>query len=140
MQERENFMLRFFFVLGAISAFLAVGAGAFGAHGLEKLFAEWYAPERAAKMLRAWETAVRYQMYHALALLVVAWACERWPGRPAHAAGWLFLAGSLLFSGSLYALCLNGPGWLGPLTPVGGAAFMAGWVCLIWAASRMGSR
>jgi uncharacterized membrane protein YgdD (TMEM256/DUF423 family) len=73
-------------------------------------------------------------MYHALALLAAGWACTRWPGAAANASGWLFIAGSVLFSGSLYALALTGTRWLGAITPFGGAAFLAGWLCLAWAA------
>ncbi len=82
------------------------------------------------------ETAVRYQLVHALALLAVAWAVARWPGSLAVAAGWLFVAGTVLFSGSLYALSLSGVRWLGAITPLGGLAFLAGWACLVWAAVR----
>jgi uncharacterized membrane protein YgdD (TMEM256/DUF423 family) len=87
-------------------------------------------------MLEIWETAVRYQLYHALALLAVAWVVTRWPSAAATAAGWLFIAGTLVFSGSLYALSLSGIRWLGAITPIGGVAFIAGWACLIWAAYR----
>lgn len=119
-------MIRLFFVLGSASALLGVAAGAFGAHGLRARLA----PE----MLVVWETAVRYQLVHALALLATAWALTRWPGRPAELAGWLFVAGTLLFSGSLYALSVSGQRWLGAVTPFGGLAFLAGWASLIWAA------
>ena len=73
-------------------------------------------------------------MYHALALLGVAWAQTRWPGAHASASGWLFVAGTLLFSGSLYVLALTGARWLGAITPFGGLAFLAGWICLAAAA------
>ncbi|MBV8033209.1 MAG: DUF423 domain-containing protein [Betaproteobacteria bacterium] len=119
-------MERAFFVLGALSAFIAVGLGAFGAHGLRTRLA----PE----MLAVFEVGVRYQMYHALALVATAWAAGKWPGALALAAGWLFVAGTLAFSGSLYALSLGGPRWLGPVTPLGGLAFLAGWICLASAA------
>jgi uncharacterized membrane protein YgdD (TMEM256/DUF423 family) len=85
-------------------------------------------------MLAVFETGVRYQMYHALALLAAAWAQAKWPGAMAVAGGWLFVAGTLLFSGSLYALAFTGLRWLGPVTPLGGLAFLAGWACLAWAA------
>lgn len=85
-------------------------------------------------LLATFETGVRYHMYHALALLAVGWACTRWPGTAANASGWLFVAGTVLFSGSLYALSLTGVRWLGAITPFGGAAFLAGWLCLAWAA------
>lgn len=110
--------------LGALSACVAVVAGAFGAHALRSRLA----PE----LLAAFETAARYQMFHALALLAVAWALER--GRhPAlvHAA-WLFLAGTVLFSASLYALALTGARGLGAVTPLGGLCFIAGWLSLAW--------
>jgi uncharacterized membrane protein YgdD (TMEM256/DUF423 family) len=77
---------------------------------------------------------VRYQMFHALALLAVAWAATRWPGGAVTTAGWLFVAGTLLFSGSLYVLALSGTRWLGAVAPIGGAAFLAGWLCLAWGA------
>ena len=73
---------------------------------------------------------MRYQMFHALALLAVAWACTRWPGALVLASGWLFVAGTVLFSGSLYALALTGVRGLGIVTPFGGLAFLAGWLCL----------
>jgi uncharacterized membrane protein YgdD (TMEM256/DUF423 family) len=121
-------MDRFFFAAGAIFAFLGVAAGAFGAHGLRARLS----PE----MLAVFETGVRYQMYHALALLAVAWAQTRWPGTVLGAGGWLFIAGILVFSGSLYLLTMTGLRWLGAITPLGGLALLAGWVCLFWAAWR----
>ena len=121
-------MDRRFFGLGAGSAFLSVAAGAFGAHALRARLA----PE----LLAVFETAARYQMYHALGLIAVAWAVTRWPGALAHLAGWLFVAGTLLFSGSLYLLALTGVRWLGAVTPLGGVAFLAGWACLVLAARR----
>jgi uncharacterized membrane protein YgdD (TMEM256/DUF423 family) len=117
-------MERVFCVLGALSAGLAVAAGAFGAHGLRARVS----PE----MLAVFETGARYQMYHALALLAVAWAVGRWPGAGVESAGWLFVAGTLLFSGSLYLLALGAPRWLGAVTPLGGLCFLAGWAVLGW--------
>ena len=119
-------MDRVFFGLGALSALIAVAAGAFGAHALR----ERLAPD----MLAVFETGARYQMYHALGLLAVAWAVARWPGSSAGLAGWLFVAGTVLFSGSLYLLALTGTRWLGAITPLGGLAFIAGWAGLAWAA------
>ena len=87
-------------------------------------------------MLAVFETAVRYQIYHALALLGVAWASTRWSGSIVSAAGWLFVAGTVIFSGSLYALSLSGVRWLGALTPLSGLAFLAGWLGLAWSAWR----
>ena len=75
-------------------------------------------------------------MYHALGLFAAAWAVTRWPGPWAVRAGWFFVVGTVLFSGSLYALALSGVRWLGAVTPLGGVALLAGWVCLILAARR----
>jgi uncharacterized membrane protein YgdD (TMEM256/DUF423 family) len=119
-------MERLFFALGAISGFIGVGLGAFAAHGLKERL--------DAAMLATFEVGVRYQMYHALALLGVAWAVAKWPGTPSNAAGWLFVVGTVIFSGSLYVLALTGIRWLGAITPLGGLAFLAGWLCLAWTA------
>lgn len=89
-------------------------------------------------MLAVFETAARYQMYHALALFAVAWAYTRWPGPLVTTSGSLFVIGTLLFSGSLYLLTLSGVKWLGAITPLGGVAFIAGWLCLAWAAFKAG--
>ncbi|HWP47704.1 MAG TPA: DUF423 domain-containing protein [Candidatus Limnocylindrales bacterium] len=121
-------MERLFFSLGAISAFIGVAAGAFGAHGLRERL--------PADLLTIFEVGVRYQMYHALAMLVVGWAYTRWPGSLVVAGGWLFVLGTILFSGSLYLLSLTGVRWLGAITPLGGLAFLGGWVCLIVAGLR----
>jgi uncharacterized membrane protein YgdD (TMEM256/DUF423 family) len=117
---------RLFFLAGAFSGFLAVALGAFAAHGLKARLS----PELVA----TFEVGVRYHVYHALALLGAAWACTRWPGTAALAAGWLFIAGTLVFSGSLYLLALTGARWLGAITPFGGLALLAGWACLAVAA------
>jgi uncharacterized membrane protein YgdD (TMEM256/DUF423 family) len=117
---------RLFFGLGALSGFIAVALGAFAAHGLKARL--------APDLLGTFEVGVRYQMFHALALLAVAWAATRWPGGAVTTAGWLFVAGTLLFSGSLYVLALSGTRWLGAVAPIGGAAFLAGWLCLAWGA------
>lgn len=121
-------MDRQFLIIGALSAFVGVAAGAFGAHGLKGRL--------DAEALAIFETAARYEMYHAFALLAVAWAQTRWPGAAASASGWLFVVGTILFSGSLYLLSLTGTRWLGAITPFGGVAFLAGWLCLAWAAFR----
>jgi uncharacterized membrane protein YgdD (TMEM256/DUF423 family) len=84
--------------------------------------------------LQAFETGARYHMYHALGLLAVAWVVARWPSVWASAAGWLFVAGTLLFSGSLYLLAVTGVRALGAVTPLGGLAFILGWLALAWAA------
>jgi uncharacterized membrane protein YgdD (TMEM256/DUF423 family) len=108
-----------FLPLGCLFAGFAVAAGAFGAHFLKGIL--------DTSMLATFETAVRYQMYHALGLCIVSLAIERNPTRRFMTVGWLFTAGILLFSGSLYGLSLGGWRWLGPVTPLGGAAFIAGW-------------
>jgi uncharacterized membrane protein YgdD (TMEM256/DUF423 family) len=118
-------MEKFFFVCGAVSAFIGVAAGAFGAHGLKQRL--------DADMMAVFEVGVRYQMYHAFALIATAWAISRWPGSLANGAGYLFIVGTLLFSGSLYLLSLTGIRWLGAITPLGGLAWLAAWVCLAWA-------
>lgn len=87
-------------------------------------------------MLNVFEIGVRYQMYHALALIAVAWASTRWPGTLATTSGILFILGTIIFSGSLYVLSMSGIRWLGAITPIGGLAFLAGWVCLALAAWR----
>ena len=115
-------MDRTFALAGSLSAFLAVAAGAFGAHALRARL--------SPDLLAAFETGARYQMYHALALLIVAWAATRWPGTPVRAAGWLLVGGTVLFSGSLYLLALTGARWLGAVTPLGGLLFLGGWAAL----------
>ncbi len=115
-------MDRLFFAIGAVSALIGVAAGAFGAHALKSRL--------SAEMLNTFEVGVRYQMYHALALIAVAWAQTRWPGRLVITSGWLFVIGTVLFSGSLYLLSLSGLRLLGAITPLGGVAFLAGWLCL----------
>ena len=125
-------MDRIFAALGAASGFIGVAAGAFGAHGLKARLT----PE----LLAVFDTAARYQMIHALALLAVAWAISRWPGRAAVASGWCFVAGTLIFSGSLYLLALTGMRGLGAITPVGGVLFLLGWLLLALAAWRGGAR
>lgn len=125
-------MARIFIIIAAISGFLAVVMGAFAAHGLKAVLA----PE----MIEVIKTGVQYQIYHALALLAVALF---WLHQPAaaglKASGWAFILGSLLFSGSLYALAMGAPHWLGPITPLGGLCFLAGWMLLAMAGWRMKS-
>ena len=118
-------MDRVFFIMGAMSAALGVAAGAFGTHGLRGRL--------TPDMLNVFETGVRYHLIHALGLLSVAWATTRWAGQAMNAAGWLFLVGTVLFSGSLYALSVSGVRALGVITPLGGIAFIAGWLALAWA-------
>jgi uncharacterized membrane protein YgdD (TMEM256/DUF423 family) len=119
-------MDRTFMFVGALMGFVGVGLGAFGAHALRGRLS----PE----MLAIFETAVRYQMYHAIALLAVAAMMSRIDGRSVVIAGWSFIAGILIFSGSLYALALTGVTMLGAITPLGGLALLAGWVALAIAA------
>ena len=112
-----------FLLAGAIAAFLGVAFGAFGAHGLRTRI--------SPDMLAVFETGVRYQMYHALALLVTGLILARMDGWLIHLAGWAFVVGIVLFSGSLYALALTGTSMFGAITPIGGVAFLLGWACLI---------
>ena len=119
---------RLFIGIGALLAGLSVALGAFGAHGLR----DTLSPEDLA----TFEMGARYQMYHALALLAVAWAYARWEAPLVQVAGWLFVIGILIFSGSLYALVLTGQRWLGAVTPLGGVALLAAWVVLAWSAFR----
>jgi uncharacterized membrane protein YgdD (TMEM256/DUF423 family) len=121
---------RIFLLIGAVSAALAVAAGAFGAHGLRATVT----PDRLA----AFETAARYQMYHALALLAVGLLASRLSPVITRLAGWLFVAGTGLFAGSLYMLVLTDTPALGIITPFGGVAFMAGWVALAVGIARSG--
>lgn len=121
-------MRRRWIILGALSAAIAVLTGAFAAHGLRG--------HLDPAGLAIWETASRYQMFHALALVAVGIASQWLRGRILNAAGVCFVLGSLLFCGSLYALVLTGVRGLGAITPLGGVAFIAGWLCLAWAAIR----
>jgi uncharacterized membrane protein YgdD (TMEM256/DUF423 family) len=121
-------MERVFFAIGSLSAFIAVAAGAFGAHALKSRL--------TPDMLAVFEVGVRYQMYHAFAVIACAWACRRWPGTLVTTGAWLFVAGTFLFSGSLYVLSVTGVRWLGAITPIGGLALLAGWACLATAAIR----
>jgi uncharacterized membrane protein YgdD (TMEM256/DUF423 family) len=117
-----------FFIVAALSGALAVALGAFGAHSLRDRLAD--------SLLGTFETGVRYQMYHALALLAVALLMARGEASLLVLAGWLFVAGTVLFSGSLYLIALGGQRWLGAVTPFGGLAFIAGWLLLAYAAFR----
>ncbi|HEY9751077.1 MAG TPA: DUF423 domain-containing protein [Allocoleopsis sp.] len=121
-------MVRIFLAIAAILAGLAVAAGAFASHALQDKLSD--------RALEIFETASRYQMYHALALLLVAVLLTQVaiPSTLLNAAGYAFLAGIVLFSGSLYALSLSGVKWLGAITPLGGVAFLIGWGCVAAAA------
>jgi uncharacterized membrane protein YgdD (TMEM256/DUF423 family) len=119
-------MDRLFLTLGSLSAALSVAAGAFGAHALRARV--------EPRLLEVFETAARYQMYHAFALLAVAWLASRSTSGWLAASGWLFVAGTVLFSGSLYAMTFTGIRALGAITPIGGVCFIAGWLALAAAA------
>jgi uncharacterized membrane protein YgdD (TMEM256/DUF423 family) len=118
-------MSRKFLLLGAVFAGLSVAAGAFGAHSLKGLI--------SADRLVVFETAARYQMYHALALLIVGGMLPHdGSARSLRVAGWCFVVGIVLFSGSLYVIAFTATRWVGAITPLGGAAFLAGWISLAW--------
>jgi uncharacterized membrane protein YgdD (TMEM256/DUF423 family) len=120
-------MQRFSAILGCAFAFFAVVLGAFGAHALKSALAE-------SGGQATWQTAVDYHLWHALALVLCG--CFRGRSRALVAASVLFAVGILLFSGSLYWLALDGPRWLGPVTPLGGLSFMGGWIALAIAFRR----
>lgn len=113
---------------GAINMFIAVGCGAFGAHGLKRMISE--------EMLAIWHTAVTYQVMHALGMMAIALLMPRMAGAAMRWAGNLMLAGIVVFSGSLYLLALTGTRILGAITPLGGAAFLAAWLLVAWAACK----
>lgn len=119
---------RKFIILGCISAAIGVAAGAFGAHGLKNLLTQ--------EMLAIYETAVRYQMYHAFGSIVAGLVEAQSRSAKIRLAGWSFVAGTILFSGSLYALTLTNMRWLGAITPFGGVAFIAGWLLIVFSFLR----
>ena len=123
-------MQKNFLLIAAILGFLGVAFGAFGAHAVRGRL--------SAEMTAVFEIAVRYQMYHVFALLAVAAASAHFgPARLLVIAGWSFLAGILIFSGSLYALALTGTGMFGAITPIGGAGLLVGWACLAFFAASL---
>ena len=124
-------------MLGAALGALGVVLGAFGAHALADKIPTWY-PDVAEQQRRLenWETAVRYQMYHALALLAVGLLAGRSPGAALNVAGGAFTLGVLVFSGCLYLLVLTNVRVLGAIVPIGGVAMIVGWVALAIAAFR----
>lgn len=121
--------MKLFVALGSLLGLFAVASGAFGAHALEGRL--------DAHMLDVWETAAKYQMYHALALFGAAWLLGQTQSAWASAAGWAFFGGTLVFSGTLYMLAATGIRWLGAITPIGGTAMMVGWFCCFMAALKL---
>lgn len=121
--------MKLFFIIGAVSGFLSVALGAFGAHGLEGRISE--------KMMKTWEKAVDYQMFHTTAIFVTALLMTKLSSTSLVSAGWFFLIGILLFSGSLYIYSTSGIKFLAMITPFGGVAFLIGWVLLGYATVRM---
>jgi uncharacterized membrane protein YgdD (TMEM256/DUF423 family) len=119
---------RALFAAGALLGCLGIAAGAFGAHALR----DHLAPDRLAQF----ELAVRYQMYHAFALMAAAYAAQRWPSSTAGLAGWMFIAGTLIFCGTVYALACGSPRWFGAITPLGGLSLIIGWALLVYSAAR----
>ena len=117
-------MGRTFVMLGSVFGILGVGIGAFAAHLLKQ--------KLTPELFDVFEVGVRYHMYHALAIVAVGLAAAQWPESGVGLAGWLFAAGILVFSGSLYILAITGMKWLGAITPIGGVAFLAGWAVLGW--------
>lgn len=123
-------MPKLFFLFSAISGLLAVGLGAFGAHALK-------AKLEASGLMQAYQTAVQYQFYHTLALLAVGLLLLQRPSEWLNYAGYGFMAGTLIFSGSLYVMCFTGMRWLGAITPIGGLALILGWACLVVAVMKL---
>jgi len=115
---------RWLMLIGCVCAALGVAGGAFGAHMLKSLL--------EPPLLAAYDTATRYQMYHAFGMVLSGFAVRISRDARAAMAGWMFLAGIFLFSGSLYGVALLGVRWLGAITPVGGVAFILGWSVLAW--------
>jgi|SRR5919199_4866053 uncharacterized membrane protein YgdD (TMEM256/DUF423 family) len=123
--------MKFFIQSGAILGLLGVALGAFGAHALRAML-------ESTGRTATFETAVKYQFYHALALILVGVLMQLFGSNPAivkllNWAGYSFIGGVLIFSGSLYILCFTGITWLGAITPIGGVAMIAGWALMLWA-------
>ncbi|MEJ0086148.1 MAG: DUF423 domain-containing protein [Pseudomonadota bacterium] len=121
-------MDRLLYIFAGVAGFVGVALGAFAAHGLKSRL--------APDLLAIFETAVRYQMYHVFAIVAAAWAWARWQNKAFAVAGWMFIVGIVIFSGSLYLLALTGTRWLGAIAPFGGLAFLTGWLCLAIGAIR----
>ena len=123
-------MTRIFLAIASVLGGISVVLGAFASHALKDRLSD--------RALEIWETGTKYQMYHALALILVALLISRFPDSVLLVvAGYAFVAGITIFSGSLYALSLSGIQWLGAITPLGGAAFIIGWACLAVAALKI---
>ncbi len=130
-QRTTHGSMKLFVMTAALLAFIGVGAGAFGAHGLADFL-------RDSGREGTFDTAVRYQVYHALALFGVGLLRQFFPDNQFLSwSGWLFIAGTLIFSGSLYLLIFTGQRWLGAVTPLGGLAFLGGWLLLLLAVWRI---
>jgi uncharacterized membrane protein YgdD (TMEM256/DUF423 family) len=117
-------------VIGAVSAAVAVGLGAIGAHGLEGWLERTFEPVAASARLENWQTAAQYQRFHALGMVVVGLLLQRSTSKWIHAAGWLMLLGTALFSGLLYVYAVSPAKWMGPIFPIGGFSFIAAWLLL----------
>ena len=127
-------MERLFLLLAGINGFLGVALGAFGAHGLRGALAN---AVDGARRIEVWETAAHYQLLHALALALAAYLAQRTASPLANLAGYLFQAGIVIFSGSLYSLSISGVRALGAITPLGGLCFLAAWAAVIAAATKL---
>ena len=128
-------MARVFLILSGLLGLTAVALGAFGAHGLE---ARLQSLPDGVKRLEWWSTAAHYHLVHALALALAAWLVERGAGAAGQVAGWSFVAGVALFSGSLYLMTVTGQTKLGAITPIGGVLFLIGWAAVMVAGFRFG--
>lgn len=121
--------MKTFIVIGAVAMALGVILGAFGAHGLKN--------KLTPDLLAVYQTGVEYHLYHALGLILVGVLINQFPQVAGlHTGGWLLLAGIVIFSGSLYVLAISGIRWLGAITPIGGTAFIAGWLWIAWSLVR----
>ena len=121
--------MKTFIVIGAVAMALGVMLGAFGAHGLKN--------KLTPDLLAVYHTGVEYHLYHALGLILVGVLIHQFPQVAGlHTGGWLLLAGIVIFSGSLYVLAISGIRWLGAITPIGGTAFIAGWLWIAWSLVR----
>jgi len=116
-------MNKTFLIIGAVLMAFGVGLGAFGAHALKQ--------KLSVEMMAVYKTAVEYNFYHALGLILIGILYQLYPSKMVMASGWVVFLGVILFSGSLYFLSITGIKWIGAITPIGGVAFIAGWVLLV---------